>query len=429
MKFYISFLFLVFFSLNANSSIIEEILIDISKNNDEVISYDYKLEGVKSEINKVESILNPVISSNFSFKKDSYYLKNNMNQFDEKVMSASVNVRQVLFDATIDEKLKYSNNYYLSILHENNNKKEAINIKFFELLLNRTISKESIDIYNKMVDSLERQNESIKEKLKFNLSTKNDLLNIESELINYKTLLSNEIDKVNNIESKIFLLTGSDKFKKIEKIDVDFSKISKHLNNYKWIDYLENNSILKSKNKVLEFLDNEISVIKNENKPKVDLVGSYSKMEGSTYFAQKNDNAVIMIEMKMPLYDGGINSINLNAGYNNYKSAFHDYENYKRNITNNINEYYLNIKSSLNKNKYLEELVKSKEEIVLNSSEMYDLGLLDVNSFLLSKEKLIDAQKEKSINKISSIYYLINLYYLTGKSDDIYFYDFLKSIN
>ena len=58
----------MFFSLNANSSIVEEILIDISKNNDEVISYEYNPEGVKSEIEKVESILNPVISSNFSLK-------------------------------------------------------------------------------------------------------------------------------------------------------------------------------------------------------------------------------------------------------------------------------------------------------------------------------------------------------------------------
>jgi len=414
----LALLFISSASLAANMTLDEAYQLALAKDA-KLASSEAQLEANKELTEQAFAQLLPQVTVSGSVKKEQYQLPTNPLAFDENTNNKNLQVTQALYNRNalyaLDQaglKVDYSR-LRLS------GAKNELGVRVAQAYLNVLLTQENLFISRQQVETTEKRLEQVAAALKVGYSTKVDQLSLQAELDDAKAKLTSDQQQLIFFRQKLKVLIGQDVSSNLPWPKVDApALVNQFLHNKAWLEAAQKNNIdVQMQEKAVEVAQQEIEVRQSAFYPTVNLGAYYSDASGATYFAQKNDNKVIYLEVKMPLYQGGYDSSRVRESKSLLRAAEFDAQYAKLDATQQAQEQISSANSSREKLDALKQAISSGESYLASVEEGYRLGVRDITEVSRAKEKLYANRRDHIRASVELLNALVQLHAVSGQLD------------
>lgn len=416
----LALLFISSASLAANMTLDEAYQLALAKDA-KLASSEAQLEANKELTEQAFAQLLPQVTASASIKKEQYQLPSNALAFDENTNNKSLQVTQALYNRQALYALDQAGLKVDYARLRLSGAKNELGVRVTQAYLNLLLTQENLFISQQQVETTEKRLEQVSAALKVGYSTKVDKLSLQAELDDAKAKLTTDQQQLIFFRQKLKVLIGQDISENLPWPAVNAPELmSQFLRNKPWLETAQNNNIdVQIQQKAVEVAQQEIEVRQSAFYPTVNLGAYYSDASGATYFAQKNDNKVIYLELKMPLYQGGYDSSRVRESKSLLRAAEYDAQYAKLDATQQAQEQLSAAHSSREKLDALKQAIASGESYLASVEEGYRLGVRDITEVSRAKEKLYANRRDHIRASVELINALIQLHAVSGQLDAI----------
>ncbi len=361
----------------------------------------------------------PQFTASASIKKEQYQLPTNPMAFDENTNNKNLQVSQALYNRqalyALDQaglKVDYSKLRLSSAKNE-------LGVRVAQAYLNLLLTQENLSISQQQVETTAKRLEQVTAALKVGYSTKVDRLSLQAELDDTKAKLTADQQQLISFRQKLKVLIGQDVSENLPWPKIDAHQlVNQFVLGKPWLeDAQKNNLDVQMQQKAVEVAQQEVEIRNSAFYPTVNLGGYYSDASGATYFAQKNDNKVVYIEVKLPLYQGGYDSSRVRESKSLLRSAEYDERYAKLDAMQQAQEQVSSVNASREKLDALKQAILSGESYLASVEEGYRLGVRDITEVSRAKEKLYANRRDQIRASVELLNALVQLYAVSGELD------------
>jgi TolC family type I secretion outer membrane protein len=362
----------------------------------------------------------PQVTASMSTKQEVYQLPKNPLSFDERTNNRNVQVTQALYNRqalyAYDQaglKVDYAK---LRLSSANN----ELGIRLAQTYLNVLLAQENVQLSEQQVKSTEQRLQQVTAALKVGYSTKVDHLSLIAELDDAKAKLTSDSQQLAYFKARLQGMIGQAIPDYLPWPSLDVKKlISQFINPKSWVNEAEvRNLDVQMQQVAVQVAQQEIEIRRSAFYPTVNLGAYYSDADGATYFAQKNDNKVIYLEMKLPLYQGGYDQSRIRESQALLRTAEHDERFARIDAQQRAQEQLSAIYSAQDKHEALTQAILSGESYVASVEEGYRLGVRNIAELSRAKEKLFLNKRDQIRNSVELLNALVILHAVAGQLDD-----------
>jgi outer membrane protein len=390
------------------------------------LAKDAKLASSEAQLEANEELteqafaqLLPQVTASASVKKEQYQLPSNPLSLDENTNNKNIQVTQALYNRqalyALDQaglKVDYSRLRLSSAKNE-------LGVRVAQAYLNLLLTQENLLISQQQVETTEKRLEQVSAALKVGYSTKVDKLSLQAELDDAKAKLTSDQQQLAFFRQKLKVLIGQDVSTNLPWPKVNASAlVNQFVRSKAWLEEAQNNNIdVQMQQKAVEVAQQEIEVRQSAFYPTVNLGGYYADASGASYFAQKNDNKVIYVEVKMPLYQGGYDNSRVKESKSLLRAAEYDAQYAKLDATQQAQEQISSANASREKLDALKQAIESGESYLASVEEGYRLGVRDITEVSRAKEKLYANRRDHIRASVELLNALVQLHAVSGQLD------------
>lgn len=376
-------------------------------------SVGYQVDAKKEDVIQAESQLYPQIfasldNSNRKYT-DNFYKRN----VKENYNSASITANQVLYHPEIIAQIE-SAELRVDAAKVNLTKQEQdLAYKVADAYISILKYQNAVAVANSYVNTNLVKYQQISEKLNLALANKMDYLESKLSYEQAKITLHKQENLLALSKIKLKNLTGVD-IESIPSVDFDTLEID-NLLNISSIEGLQDNPDIKMAELGTKIYEKEIEVAKYGHYPKLDLSLSHTKYNTSDLTVDYEKDTRVMLEFKIPIFQGGRISSQIEKNRVMLYSAREDLSDQQREVKIKYEELILNYEAAI-KDIALQKDAQNSAELYLSAVQKgHDYGLKSLIDLEDAKSKLY----ETKFKLIDTIYTLINSYVgilnITGK--------------
>ena len=395
-------------------------VISLSEAYQKALSYEAKLRSVEYQVNAkeedvkiAESQLYPQVFASIDHSnreyKENFYKRN----VKESYNSGSITASQVLYHPEILAQIESAELKVDSAKVYFSKQKQELAYKVADAYVSILKYQNSVAVAQSYVKTNEIKHQQIAEKFDLHLANKMDFL--ESKLAYEQAVIT--LHKQENLLSvakiKLKNLIGINVID-IPSIEFDTLEISDLLRINAQED-LQNNPDIVMGRLGTQIYEKEIEVAKYGHYPKLDLSISHSEYNTKDATVDYENDSRIMLEFKIPLYQGGRIDAQVEKNRVMLNSAKEDLIDQQREVRVKYEELILNYESAI-KDIALHKGAERSASLYLNAVQKgHEYGLKNLIDLEDAKTKLY----ETKFKLIDSVYTLINAYIgilnITGK--------------
>lgn len=391
------------------------------------LSKDAKLASSSARLEADEELkaqataqLLPQVTASLSAKKEEYQLPTSKTNFDETTNNRNLQVTQAVYNRqafyNYDQaglKVDYARLRLSATQNE-------LGVRVSEAYLNCLLAQENLALSKQQIETTEQRVKQVNAALKVGYSTKVDVLGLTAELDDAKANYMADQQRLASARQKLKVIIGQEipdvlPWPKLQPETI----MSKFVTASSWLDQAQQfNLDVQLQRKAVEVAQQEIEMRRSAFYPVVNVGAFYADADGSTYFAQKNDNKAIYVEMKLPLYQGGYDSSRVRESRALLRSAEFDAEYARLYATQQAQEQLSAIHASREKLQAIAQAITSGESYLASAEEGYRLGLRDLAEISRAKEKLFVNRREQARASVELLNALIQLHAVSGQLSD-----------
>lgn len=391
------------------------------------LSKDAKLASSSARLEADEELkaqataqLLPQVTASLSAKKEEYQLPTSKTNFDETTNNRNLQVTQAVYNRqafyNYDQaglKVDYARLRLSATQNE-------LGVRVSEAYLNCLLAQENLALSKQQIETTEQRVKQVNAALKVGYSTKVDVLGLTAELDDAKANYMADQQRLASARQKLKVIIGQEipdvlPWPKLQPETI----MSKFVTANSWLDQAQQfNLDVQLQRKAVEVAQQEVEMRRSAFYPVVNVGAFYADADGSTYFAQKNDNKAIYVEMKLPLYQGGYDSSRVRESRALLRSAEFDAEYARLYATQQAQEQLSAIHASREKLQAIAQAITSGESYLASAEEGYRLGLRDLAEISRAKEKLFVNRREQARASVELLNALIQLHAVSGQLSD-----------
>ncbi len=391
------------------------------------LSKDAKLASSSARLEADEELkaqataqLLPQVTASLSAKKEDYQLPTSKTNFDETTNNRNLQVTQAVYNRqafyNYDQaglKVDYARLRLSATQNE-------LGVRVSEAYLNCLLAQENLALSKQQIETTEQRVKQVNAALKVGYSTKVDVLGLTAELDDAKANYMADQQRLASARQKLKVIIGQEipdvlPWPKLQPETI----MSKFVTANSWLDQAQQfNLDVQLQRKAVEVAQQEVEMRRSAFYPVVNVGAFYADADGSTYFAQKNDNKAIYVEMKLPLYQGGYDSSRVRESRALLRSAEFDAEYARLYATQQAQEQLSAIHASREKLQAIAQAITSGESYLASAEEGYRLGLRDLAEISRAKEKLFVNRREQARASVELLNALIQLHAVSGQLSD-----------
>lgn len=371
-----------------------------------VQSYGYQIQAKEQEIEQAKSRLYPQIRLVTSATQRDYTINNNRGtKRDESYYTVQLAGDLPIYHPenfnSIDQaKLKYRfSDFYMMQLKQD----LAFDVTDAFMLIVR--AKNSLFVARAYLDSSKASYNRLEKMYSKSLSNKMDLLSSKVTYERSKVRVNKEKQNLRLAKYKFKILTSID--------DVDISKINLGKTDISKLTILTKreqlngmNLEIKKSNINIDLTNKQIDNSYYGHYPKVDLSASISTYDTENSFTDYEDESRVMLNMKLPLYQGGYVESDISKYRYLLSAAHEDLKNIQREILSQYEELTINLQTSKENTALYKEAIDSAKLNLHAVEKGYEHGLNNLIDVESAKVKLFQSQ----FDLIDSVYEYIKSY-------------------
>jgi TolC family type I secretion outer membrane protein len=405
-------------SFAANMTLNEAYQLALAKDA-KLASSEAQLEASKELPEQAFAQLLPQITASASDKKEEYQLPGNPLFLNENTNNKNIQITQVLYNRqamhTLDQaglKVDYARLHLAGATNE-------LGVRVAQAYLNTLLTQENLIISEQQVNTTEKRLAQVTAALKVGYSTKVDKLSLQAELDDAKAKRTSDQQQLIFFRQKLTVFIGQEISHDLPWPVIDaHALVNQFVRSRFWLEEAKNNNFdVQIQQKSIEIAQQEVDIRQSAFYPTVNLGGYYSDASGASYFAQKNDNKVIYVEVKIPLYQGGYDSARVRESKALLRSAEFDAAYAKSDATQQAQEQLSAAHSSREKLDALTHAITSGELYLASAEEGYRLGVRDITEVSRAKEKLYAHRRDQIRTSVELLNALIQLHAVSGQLD------------
>ena len=351
------------------------------KNSHEIKSLFYQLDSNKQRIVQEKSAWLPQVNFSATHSKTEFEINHLHKRPDydyiENSTDLRLSVRQVIYDPAINSRIEIENHRIKLFLSKVELKKQELSKKVSRFYFQILGSKNKIKLLESRIFYNKSKLKTIQKKYELKLANKMDLLQIKVDISSLKIDLQKEKELMKLYNSNLKHLIG--KFeKKLPTIDLikankkNIAKMKKLVSDSeKFLSNSQIKQVIISK----ELAKKEIKNSKTGHLPKVSLNASYTKFISEDITVDYENTKRIMLEFKIPLYQGGYVESKIKASKLQHLATYEDLRAIKKEIKIEYNEYLLSFNASIQSINLYKEAIESVKLYLDSISQAYSNGL------------------------------------------------------
>lgn len=391
------------------------------------LSKDAKLAASSARLEADEELkaqataqLLPQVTASVSAKKEQYQLPTSKTNFDETTNNRNLQVTQPIYNRQAfygyDQaglKVDYARLRLSATQNE-------LGVRVAEAYLNCLLAQENLALSKQQIETTEQRVKQVNAALKVGYSTKVDALGLAAELDDARAIYTSDQQRLTAARQKLKVIIGQEIPEVLPWPRVKPELImSQFVMSTPWLDEAQQSNLdVQLQRKAVEVAQQEVEMRRSAFYPVVNVGAFYADADGSTYFAQKNDNKAIYLEMKLPLYQGGYDSSRVRESRALLRSAEFDAEYARLYATQQAQEQLSALYASREKLQAVAQAIASGESYLASVEEGYRLGLRDLAEVSRAKEKLFANRREQSRASVEMLNALVQLHAVSGKLSD-----------
>ncbi|ATB70952.1 Outer membrane protein TolC [Sulfurospirillum diekertiae] len=376
-------------------------------------SVAYQVDAKKEDVKQAESQLYPQIFASFDNSNRNYTTNYYERNGKEKYNSASITASQVIYHPEIIAQIESADLKVDSAKIYLTKQEQELAYKVADAYISILKNQNAVAVANSYVQTNFVKYQQISEKLNLALANKMDFLESKLSYEQAKITLHKQENLLALSKVKLKNLTGID-VESIPSVDFDTLEID-NLLNISSLGGLENNPDIKMAELGTKIYEKEIEAAKYGHYPKLDLSLSHTKYNTDSYTVDYERETRVMLEFRIPIFQGGRISSEIEKNRVMLNSAKEDLSDQQREVKIKYEELILNYKAAI-KDIALQKDAENSAELYLSAVQKgHDHGLKSLIDLEDAKSKLY----ETKFKLIDSIYTLINSYVgilnITGK--------------
>lgn len=391
------------------------------------LSKDAKLAASSARLEADEELkaqataqLLPQVTASVSAKKEQYQLPTSKTNFDETTNNRNFQVTQPIYNRQAfygyDQaglKVDYARLRLSATQNE-------LGVRVAEAYLNCLLAQENLLLSKQQIETTEQRVKQVNAALKVGYSTKVDALGLAAELDDVRATFTADQQRLAAARQKLKVIIGQEIPQMLPWPTLRPESImSQFVMSTPWLDQAQQSNLdVQLQKKAVEVAQQEVEVRRSAFYPVVNVGAFYADADGSTYFAQKNDNKAIYVEMKLPLYQGGYDSSRVRESRALLRSAEFDAEYARLYATQQAQEQLSSLHASREKLQAIAQAIASGESYLASAEEGYRLGLRDLAEVSRAKEKLFVNRREQARASVELLNALVQLHAVAGKLSD-----------
>ncbi|OZA98297.1 MAG: hypothetical protein B7X52_00735 [Thiotrichales bacterium 34-46-19] len=391
------------------------------------LSKDAKLAASSARLEADEELkaqataqLLPQVTASVSAKKEQYQLPTSKTNFDETTNNRNLQVTQPIYNRQAfygyDQaglKVDYARLRLSATQNE-------LGVRVAEAYLNCLLAQENLLLSKQQIETTEQRVKQVNAALKVGYSTKVDALGLAAELDDVRATFTADQQRLAAARQKLKVIIGQEIPQMLPWPTLQPESImSQFVMSTPWLDQAQQSNLdVQLQKKAVEVAQQEVEVRRSAFYPVVNVGAFYADADGSTYFAQKNDNKAIYVEMKLPLYQGGYDSSRVRESRALLRSAEFDAEYARLYATQQAQEQLSSLHASREKLQAIAQAIASGESYLASAEEGYRLGLRDLAEVSRAKEKLFVNRREQARASVELLNALVQLHAVAGKLSD-----------
>jgi TolC family type I secretion outer membrane protein len=388
-------------------------------NDAKLASSEARLEADSRQTEQALARLLPQVTATGSVKKEQYTLPDSSTSFDETTSNINVQITQPLYDReafyTWDQagiKVDYAKLRFA-------NDKNELGVRVAEAYLNVLLMQENVLLSESLVDSTKERLAQISAALKVGYATKVDSLSLVAELDDSRARLTADRQQLLFFREKLKVLTGKDLPDTLPWPTFNAADLlNRFIKDKEWLqEARENNYSVQMQEKAVDIARQEEIIRKSTFYPTINAGAAYSDSTGSTFFAQKNENTILYLEMKIPLYQGGYDISRLRESRALLRSAELDRRYAALEANQQAQEQISAIYSSVEILAALKQAAVSSASYLASAEEGYRLGVRDISEVSRAKEKVYDNHRNQIRTSVDLLNGLVLLHAVSGQLD------------
>ena len=394
------------------------------------LAQDAKLASAQSRLQadselvpQAQSQLLPQVSVGVSNKSESYVLPSQKGSFDEQTSNQNVQVSQPLYARKAWYGVEQASLKVDFAQLRLAGTRAELGIRLSDAFLTFLLAQEHLSLSQQLVTTTERRLAQAQAALKVGYASKVDVLSLSAELDDARAQVITDQQRLLFARQKLKGLIGREVPQQLAWPKIDVAQLQKRLVQGKdWLAEARHvNSDVKLAQIGAEVAQKEVEIRRSEHYPVVNVGAYYSDAQGSTYFAQKNENKAIYIEMKLPLYQGGYATSRVREGEALLRSAEQEVRYAQSEAEKLVQEQLSTLEATQQKLEALAHSIRSGETYLASVEEGYRLGLRDIAEVSRAKEKLFLNQRDQISESLTWVSASLRLKALVGQLNEAEF--------
>jgi len=411
--------FLLFIACTANA-------LTLTQAYDKALSYDAGyasvqdlLKATDEQLVQASSQLKPQVKLSLTRRNESYHLPNSTtlkSDYNENSSSQYVQLSQPIYNRKLflgvdlaEKKVSLMELQALESLQD-------LTLRVAQAYLSILMYQENIELDKLQLETTITRIEQVTAAMQVGYASVVDVYGLQAELdeVEARKVLHEQKLTVARQELTNLIGENSPPFLKFPKLNIEDLLASMMPSATVLMQAVDDNLAVKSKILGTDVALTELDARRSESYPVVNLGAVYSNTQASSYFAQKNDNQLLYLELSMPLYEGGYASSRVREGEARLRSSQQEMTFAKRNALKRIQESASLIYSSVERIKAIDKATESASLYLQSVEEGFRLGLRDMTEVSRAKERLFATRREKIENVMMVLNTMVKLYAETG---------------
>jgi len=351
------------------------------ENSHEIKSLLYQLDSNKQKVVQEKAFWLPQVNFSASHSKTEFEVNHLYKRADYDYIEDSTDLRltvsQAIYDPQTDARIEleeYKINFFLSKIEiQRENLAKKVSQIYFKIL----DSKNKIKLLKSKVSYNKFKLKAIQKKYELKLANKMDLLQIKVDINSLKIDLQKEKELIKLYHSNLKHLIGEfeESLPTIDLAKINSQKIAMMKKIISQKGKFLSNSQIKQVLISKELSKKEIKNSKTGHLPKVTLNASYTKFISEDITTDYENTKKIMLEFKIPLYQGGYVKSKIEASKLQYQASQEDLIAIKKEIEIEYDEQLLSFNSAVQSINLYKEAIESVRLYLDSISQGFSNGL------------------------------------------------------
>lgn len=381
--------------------------------NQSLLSKQSQLDSEKEAIDQAWSEVLPNLSVSGHYGYGEYstdFLKNESDNFNRR----GVNLSQPLFSYRRFQGITKANESVRSAELEFKRAAFDTGLEAIEAYVDVLESITMVEISTQEVADHEIKMERLEAMLGRGMATKMDMLETTSKYDELKANLSAEKTRAQVVRKRLEQLIGV-KYGKVEPVPEDmWERTESLLKKTDWVaDAREHSILILAARQRLDEAQADVEVQIGEYWPEVTARAEY--YDADSYENSITENAKVLVEVRMPIYEGGRTNSRVSASRSMVQSARHNVEDQLYFVEVKTEESLANLQGSYENILAFEKSLVSADAYLAAAEKGLMYGLRGVFDVLEAKTRMYNAQRKLNAEIFKNLKSQFELLYLIGK--------------